>query len=216
MRSFWLAALAVASMLLFSELASACVFHNPDTCGLSGKSTAQLSLVTPQLPLPLQYSGLGLLGNGAHLVSVQHDGLSEGRLKGSDTSFAFIGDLLKAHGGLSPPDQVLSALFNGPCREMVGEAIDPPLQCCDEAHRVSLFPQVVSDHKSCPAEKEQPCGLHDDADQQVERNENRCAWRPARTDCFVKESVCLYGHRNPEAIKRSRVQDVPKNDGEIL
>ncbi len=39
------------------------------------------------------------------------------------TSFAFIGDLLKAHGGLSPPDQVLSALFNGPCREMVGEAI---------------------------------------------------------------------------------------------
>jgi len=112
MRSFWLASLAVASSLLLSEKASACVSHNPDTCGLSEKNTAQPSLVTPQLPIPLQYSGLGLLGNDAHLVSVQHDGFSDGQVKGSDTSFAFTGDLLKGHGGFSPPDQVLSALFN--------------------------------------------------------------------------------------------------------
>ncbi len=109
MSSFWLAALAVASSLLLSEPASACVFHNPDTCGLSGKNTVKPSLVTPQLPLPLQYSGPGPLGNDAQLV--QHDGFSEGQLKGSDTSFAF-GDLLKAHSGFSLPDQVLSALFN--------------------------------------------------------------------------------------------------------
>jgi len=112
MRSFWLAALAVASSLFLSEPASACVFHNPDTCGLSPKNTAQSRLTTQQLPLLAQYSGLELLGSDAHLINVEHDGFSQGQVKDLGRSFAFTGELREAQGSFSPPDQVTSAFID--------------------------------------------------------------------------------------------------------